>query len=164
MTKRIREGLKKVSNYLKVNWKWILLFTFSIAVGIAIGVLVYKEFDTVPATSADYEPLKKQLASIQENPDILLTTDCKITVKDKIITVTVSNEECSVTAEYDESFNVISTTETDLSIHWLPVGIISFLGAVTSFFVAFLVYLMILEEISKMFKWIKSKFIKEKAK
>lgn len=162
MTKRISEGLRKAVSYLKANWEWILMFAFGIIAGIVTGVKAYMNFDTVPATAADYEPLKKQLVSIQENPDILLTTDCKITVKDKIITVTVSNKECNVTVEYDESFNVISTTEADYSIHWLLIGILSFIGGVFASFIACLIYLVIWESILKLSEWLKSKFTKEK--
>lgn len=90
-----------------------------IIVTVTITVLAVTIVDIIPATEADYEELESQLVAIQQNPDLLLKTHCKISVKDNIITVTVMNNECEMSADFNQDYEVLSTTKTDYATHWV---------------------------------------------
>lgn len=82
----------------------IIVNTISIIIGVIIALTVFLTFDKVPATMADYEPLEKQELLIQQNPELLLKTNCNINVNNDIITVTLENSECEINVQYNQKF------------------------------------------------------------
>lgn len=75
--------------------------------------------DTTPATLSDYEQLEEKANAIEQNPDLLLKTNCKIEINSEIITVEFENEECKLIAKYNQSFKVLSTFRQDKSTFWV---------------------------------------------
>lgn len=96
----------------------IVVFSISSLVGIALSIILFIYLDKVPATPEDYEELEEQVEAIQKNPITLMESDYnyKISIADHIIIVEFENDECSMTARYDSSFRVLSTTEKDKSM------------------------------------------------
>ena len=72
----------------KMSKEEIIVNTISIIIGVIIALTVFLPFDKVPATMADYDLLEKQELLIQQNPELLLKTNCNINVNNDIITVT----------------------------------------------------------------------------
>ena len=81
---------------------------------------------------ADYEPLEKQELLIQQNPELLLKTNCNINVNNDIITVTLENSECEINVQYNQNFEVLSTSKKDKCMSWILAFVIS---AVTAFWI-----------------------------
>ena len=61
------------------------------------------------------------MSAIQQNPDLLLKTNCNISITDDVITVIFSNDECKLTVKYDQSFEVLSTSK-NRPIYVLVIG------------------------------------------
>lgn len=98
-------------------------FFFGAVVGLAIGIMLFVSFDTVPATPMDYKPLEEQMTAVQQNPQLLFEINGDIKVEDEVITVLFENDECSITAEYDKNLKLISSSKADESI-FLPIAVI----------------------------------------
>ncbi len=94
-------------------------FVIGTIVAIAFAICFYVFTDTVPATAMDYEPLEKQMYAIQQNPNLLLKTDCNININNDIITVELSNAECGLNVEYGKNFEILSTSNYDKGSYWL---------------------------------------------
>ena len=146
----MKKGFKWFIKWFK---RWIndmssiekIIFAIAAIIGIIAGVLIFVATDVVPATTYDYAPLEEQAAGIEQNPSLLFSTDCDISVENKIITVTLENEECSLISKYDEHFNLLSTSKIDNSIHWLLALTLSILSAFFIYGVgAYLIFLLIL--------------------
>lgn len=125
-----------------VNWfiQWVrkmgieerIGFAIGGIIGIVVGIALFVSIDKVPATAIDYEPLEKQMSAIQQNPDLLLKTNCNISITDDVIAVSFSNDECTLMVKYDQNFGVLSTSKTDNYMFWLlALG----LAALAGFFV-----------------------------
>lgn len=157
-----------------VNWfiQWVrkmeveerIAFAIGGIIGIVVGITLFVSIDKVPATAIDYEPLEKQMSAIQQNPDLLLKTDCNISITDEVITVSFSNDECTLTVKYDQSFEVLSTSKTDNYMFWpLALGLAMLIGffvyTVAAFLLTIVVFLseMLWEVIYNKLKSIKSK-------
>lgn len=103
-------------------------------IGIIVGISVFVVIDKVPATTADYEPMEKQVSLIQQNPDLLFKTDCNIYIKDEVIIVNFENDECKLTARYNQNFEVLSISKEDKCIFWLFALVLAlFIGFTTCF-------------------------------
>lgn len=112
-----------------VNWftQWVhkmeieerIGFAIGAIIGIVVGITLFVSIDKTPATAINYEPLEKQMTAIQQNPDLLLKTNCNISISDDVITVSFSNDECKLTVQYNENFGVLSTSKTDNYTFWL---------------------------------------------
>ena len=112
-----------------VNWftQWVHKMSIEERIGVAIGAIIgivlgitfFVSIDTTPATAINYEPLEKQMTAIQQKPDLLLKTNCNISISDDVITVRFSNDECKLIVQYDENFGVLSTSKTDNYMFWL---------------------------------------------
>lgn len=94
-------------------------FAIGLIIGIVIGVIVFVSSDKVPATEIDYKILENQMTAIQQNPDLLLKTNCNISINDNVITVDFENDECTMTVQYGQNFEVLSISKTDKYIFWL---------------------------------------------
>lgn len=134
------------------------------AIGIVVGIALFMSVDKVPATAIDYEPLEKQMYAIQQNPDLLLKTNCNISITDDVITVTFSNDECKLTVKYDQNFEVLSTSKTDKYMFGLlALGLAVLIGSFVYAVVAFLLTIaVLLNELLWQFIYNKLKSIKSK--
>lgn len=116
--------LNRIAGFFK---KLGLELTIGLITGViaatAFFILPFAVIDTTPATQADYEELESQLAAIQQDPDLLLKTHGKIFVKDDGITVTVMNEECEVSADFNQDYEILSTTRTDYAYNFFVIFI-----------------------------------------
>lgn len=101
--------------------------------GIVLGIIIFISFDKVPATPLDYESLEKQVMAIQQNPDLLLKTDCNINVNGEVIKINFENDNCKITAKYNQNFEVISTSKEDKSVFWLIAFGIALLGGIYAY-------------------------------
>ena len=118
----------------RFEWQEIVGFAISGLLGIAIAIMIFVAVDKVPATPSDYEQIENQIVSIQQNPDLLLETDCNININSGAITVEFENDECKMTAKYDKDFEVLSTSKEDKSRSWFLVLLVSLiLGAFTCY-------------------------------
>ena len=143
-------------------WEQIVGFAISGLVGIALTIMMFVYTDKVPATSSDYEQLEDQVNVIQQNPDLLLETDCNI--NGEIITVKFENNECRMTAKYDKDFEILSTSKEDKSMFWLLALVLALIiGGAEIYFVGWLLSLVILL-LKIAVEWIFEKVKKLKAK
>lgn len=127
------------------DWEQIVGFAISGLVGIALTVMMFVYTDKVPATPSDYEQLEDQVNVIQQNPDLLLETDCNINFNGEIITVEFENDECKVITKYDKNFEVLSTSKEDKSIFWLWALVLALIvGGAEIYYIGWLLSLAIL--------------------
>lgn len=117
----MKRCIKKVIDWIRKNsWKENISFGISAILSIVMSVSIFVDIDTIPATLSDYEQLENQINAIQQNPDLLLETDCNIIVKDDKITVEIENDNCKMTAKYDKNnFKVLETSKEDKYAFWL---------------------------------------------
>ena len=92
---------------------------------IIFGIIIFVNIDTIPATSSDYEPLEMQVNAIQQEPDLLLKTDCNINITNEVIMVNIENDECELIAKYDQNFDILSISKKDKCRGWLLALVIS---------------------------------------
>lgn len=98
-------------------------------ISIIIAISIFVAIDKVPATPSDYEPMEKQVMAIQQDPDLLFSTNCNIYINDEVITVDFENYECKLTAQYDKNFELLSISKYDNYTFWLfALGIALFIG------------------------------------
>lgn len=127
------------------DWEQIVGFAISGLVGIALAIIMFVYTDKVPATPSDYEQLEDQVNVIQQNPDLLLETDCNININGEIITVEFENDGCKMTAKYDKDFEVLSTSKKDKSMFWLWTLVLGLIvGGAEIYFVGWLLTLVII--------------------
>lgn len=113
-------------------------------IGIIVAVSVFVVIDKVPATTDNYEPMEKQVSLIQQNHDLLFKTDCNIYINGEVITVNFENDECKLTAQYNQNFEVLSISKEDNYIFWLFALVLAlFMGFATLWAVAFVMMVVI---------------------
>jgi len=134
------------------------------ATGIFIFIFCFLNTDIAPATEHDYLPLEKQVIEIQQNNDMLFSKDCDITIKDEIISVTFENEECSLIAEYDQNFTLLSVEKKDKYMHWCKATPLILLASVVTYCYSFLLLCFIIAVIKLMRNMIKPLIVKIKNK
>lgn len=105
-------------------------------VGIIVAISMFVIIDKVPATTADYEPMEKQVIAIQQDPKLLFKTDCNIDINNQVITVKFENDECKVIAQYDQNFKVLSVSKEDNYTFWLYALIIALAMEVMTYVLA----------------------------
>jgi len=122
----------------RIAWKLFdlatsLLAAIAVIVAVVTTIVFSYSSDTTPATASDYKMLEKQVEAIaaHKNLNLLLETNCNITVKDTVIAITFSNNECSLIAEYDKKLDVLSTTQNDFAEHWLLISILALLFGIS---------------------------------
>ena len=97
MKRCIKWLIDKLKNLLwESEGEQVVGFAISGLLGIVLALMFFVSIDKVPATPSDYEQLEKQVNVIQQNPDLLLDTNCTINVNNEIITVVFENDECKV--------------------------------------------------------------------
>ena len=133
-------------------------------IGIIVTISIFGFIDKVPATTSDYEQMEKQVIAIQQDPELLFKTDCNIYINNEVITVNFENDECKLTAQYDQNFEVLSISKDDNCIFGpFALGISLFMGFMTYCIVAFVITVVIfLLEILWEFIFHKSKVHKSK--
>jgi len=124
--------------------------TIGLVIGICSFLLFFIAADKVPATASDYEPFEKQAIAAQENPEILLKKDCNISVNGDIITVVFSNDECKVTAEYNQNFELLSISKenSEYYMFWLLAFIFALalgfcIGGISAILIVFITSLLL---------------------
>ena len=115
-------------------------------IGISLGaitsllvcVLLFVSLDKVPATPFDYEQMENQVIAIQQNHDLLFKTNCNIEINNEVITVNFENDECKLIVEFDQNFEILSTSKEDNCWFWLSaLGASSLVGILTYFLGSF---------------------------
>lgn len=150
------------------NWftQWVKKMEHEEKIGFAIGALVsvivgitcFVSIDKVPATAIDYETLENQMNAIQQNPDLLFKTNCNIYINDDVITVNFMNDECSMTVQYDQNFEVLSTSKADNYTFWLYALGIAVLAGVCVCSVVFFLLTILVYFFETLWKFILFKF------
>ena len=137
--------ISRIANWIdEKNWEEFAGFVIAGVLGIVLGIMFYINTDRVPATPMDYDQLEEQVNSIQQNPDLLLKTDCEINIKDEIITVKFENDECKITVKYDKNFEVLSTSKEDKSIFWVWPLVIALIIVVFVWYAGYIVVTLII--------------------
>lgn len=159
--------MKRCFNWI-LNWftQWVkrmgiverIAFGIGAIIGIGVGILVFVYIDKVPATATDYEILEKQITAIQQNPRLLLKTNCNISINGDVITVDFKNDECTMTVQYDQNFEVLSTSKTDNYTFWLFVLGYAVLIGVSAYAVAYLLLIIVVFLLEILWKLILKKF------
>ena len=127
---------KEESIYKVLICAMIVAAIFSI--GYSIFTRPYEDWDTEPATSYDYEKLFQKAMKIQENPDLLLETNCTIKVKGYVTEVKFEDSQCSLSVVYDKDFKVKSLSKNDKAISMLAVSWYCIVITIFVFFMAFI--------------------------
>ncbi len=136
--KRFTQCLKRMKTEEKIG------FAISVIISVVVGITLFLSYDMVPATASDYEALENQITHIQQNPDLLLKTNCNIFINDDVITVKFMNDECSMIVKYDQNFEVLSTSKEDNYIFW-PFSLgLSVLGGIFVWTITYIVSLVVL--------------------
>lgn len=114
-------------------------------ISIILAISIFVIIDKVPATPSDYEPMEKQVMAIQQDPDLLFSTNCNIYIKNEVITVVFKNYECKLTAQYDQNFELLSISKYDNYIFWLfALGIALLMGVFLYCALSFLITIVII--------------------
>jgi len=134
-------------------------YTIGLVLCICSFLLLFIATDKVPATASDYEPFEKQAIAAQENPEILFEKDCNINVNENNITVVFSNDECKVTAQYNQNFELLSISKENSEnyIFWLFALILALvfsfvIGGFSAILIAFITGLLL-----ELFDYIRNK-------
>lgn len=151
--KRARQRVNKMITEEKIG------FALGTIIGLFVCICVFISIDKVPATASDYEPIEKQVIAIQYNPNLLYETDCNITVNKEIITVSFTNAECKLTAQYNKNFELLSIQkeENDSYIVWWRALLYSIaIGVAVYVYSTFLLTLLI-AQLEDIWQWIRKK-------
>ena len=104
-------------------------FAIGVIASVVVGIICFVYIDKTPATAADYKTLENQMTAIQQNSDLLFKTNCNININDDVITVTFKNDECLITVQYNQNFEILSTSKADNHIFWpFALGIAVIIG------------------------------------
>lgn len=103
----------------KMSWQEKVSFALGGLLGIVVGIIVLVSIDKVPASPMDYQPLEQQAINVQQNPELLLETNCNININDEVITIRFENDECKVYAKYNKDFEMLSYSKEDNYIFWV---------------------------------------------
>lgn len=107
------ESFERVVGKEKISVEKIVVFILAVVLGIIGAVYGYRISDYIPATFDDYLPLNNQLLAVQGKPEEFMKVDCDIKIRNGLVTYTVENEECSMTGRYNESLQLIETSQKD---------------------------------------------------
>lgn len=120
-------------------------FGIGTIIGIVVGISCFVYIDKVPATATDYEILEKQMTAIQQNPRLLLKTNCNFSINGDVITVDFKNDECTMTVQYDQNFEILSISKTDNYTFWLfALGFAVLIGVVTWAEASFIIIIVVI--------------------
>lgn len=93
-------------------------YFLGISICLVTAIFLISTLDKTPASESDFKELETQITAIQQIPALLFQTDCEIDVADKIITVKLENEECTLTAKFNQDFEIVSTEKIDSADGW----------------------------------------------
>lgn len=144
--------MKRFKDRLLVNfWNdFGFLFIIFLMLGVGIWILCFRTIDTAPATEADFKPLQDQRIAFEKDHNTLFNSDCIVKIEDGVISVTFENDECLLTATYNEAFENISIIRSDKAKSW-PFVIFAFLGTcVVGTFIFFGLLLLIIMGIGEL--------------
>ena len=120
----MKRCIKWVTNWFaqwvgKMCWQEKVSFALGGVLGIIVGITIFVTTDTIPATPLDYQPLEEQAIAVQQNPKLLLETNCNIDIDDEAITICFKNDECKINARYNKSFEMLSYSKEDNCKFWV---------------------------------------------
>lgn len=107
-------------------WRIFILLTVA---GVILWIASFKDIDTIPATTMDYQPLEELTIAIQQNPQLLFKTNCEVEIDSDFITVTLENKNCKLITKYNKNFEIVSSSKKDKSMFWLLALLLSFVVA-----------------------------------
>ena len=122
----------------------LVCLILSMVIALVFVVSLAINADMSPATFDDYFPLNERLLAVEGNPSNLLEGDGEIVINGKIITYTVENKECKMTATYDSDYKLIKKAQEDkaFGIGKLIICCLA-LFALTAFFLYFVSFFFI---------------------
>ena len=91
---------------------WGIFILLTVA-GVILWIASFKDIDTIPATTMDYQPLEEQAIAIQQNPQLLFKTNCEVEIDSDFITVTLENKNCKLITKYNKNFEIVSSSKKD---------------------------------------------------
>ncbi len=127
----------------KLDFEEKIGFFVGVIIGVVVGIIIFLNIDEVPATEIDYKELEDKVIAIQENPELLFEMDCDISIKDDVITVTIENNECSLTVQYLQNFKTAYISGKDNSIPWIFALGFAILVGILIYIISFFVVTMI---------------------
>lgn len=151
---------------LLINWilqfdlENIVAFSISGLLGIAITIVLFVSTDKVPAAPFDYEQLEAKVNAIEQNPELLLKTNCNTTNENEVLIVTFESNECKMTAKYNKDFEVLSTSKEDKSVFWLFALAASLLLGAWAIIIFGGIFAILIALLEVVVKWIKSSKLK----
>lgn len=107
---------------------WGIFILLTVA-GVILWIASFKDIDTIPATTMDYQPLEEQAIASQQNPQLLFKTNCEVEIDSDLITVTLENKNCKLITKYNKNFEIVSSSKKDKSMFWLLALLLSFVVA-----------------------------------
>ena len=93
----------------------IIILILTIITSIGLFFVPFLKLDHTPATYSDFEELIDIAKSVPEDPSIILETYGKLTIDSKGVKYELENDECSITAIYDENFQIIDIEQKDFA-------------------------------------------------
>lgn len=157
--KRCIECLKSEIIFLaeRFGWERVAGFTISGLMAIILAIMLFESGIVYhPVTESDYKELEKQMTAIQQNHELLLQTDCSITIKDDTISIEIQNDECKLIAQYDKNFENMKIIKENKSLSfWWAVTVTSIACCAEVYLFGYLIsgiLLVFYEEIVKRFK------------
>ena len=108
MFKRFNNLFKKRLKMMPTTLKIAVVLISSLYLAFQVYMISYTVTDLL--AEHDYKTLENTAINISENPELLLSTECKIEVlKDELI-VTFENKRCKIIAEYNQNYELINTS------------------------------------------------------
>lgn len=117
----------------KMSWQEKVAFAIGGLLGIIMGIIVFVSIDKVPATSMDYQLLEQQAINVQQNPKLLLETNCNIDINDEVITIKFENDECKVYAKYNKNFEMLSYSKEDNHMSWVRAFLLALICGICAY-------------------------------
>ena len=93
-------------------------YFIGITICLAMAIFLISTLDKTPASESDFKELEDQITAIQQTPVLLFQTDCEIDIEEEIIEVRLENEECILTVEFNQEFEILLREKTDLADGW----------------------------------------------
>ena len=126
--KNLIRKLEKRFDWFKSQPRQMLgIFILLTVAGVILWIASFKDIDTIPATTMDYQPLEEQAIAIQQNPQLLFKTNCEVEIDSDLITVTLENKNCKLITKYNKNFEIISSSKKDKSMALLLSFVVAFM-------------------------------------
>ncbi len=138
----------------EMSWQEKVGFALGGLLGIVIGISTLVSIDKVPATPMDYQSLEQQAINVQQNPELLLETNCNINIDDEVITIRFENDECKVYAEYNKNFEMLSYSKEDNYIFWVWAFLIALLCGIFTYVLGAFILTILIYLLCILIEWI----------